>query len=306
MSAQTVLFDKLGPRGRRTVTIVNVFGAIVVLGVLAFVLVRLSQTGQFAGNLWETALSANAWQNYYLPGLQNTLVAAAYSIVGAVLFGLVFGIGRLASNRAVRWFCGVVVEFFRAVPVLIMMIAGWLFFARQLTVIDARLTPLLGVIIGLILYNGSVIAELIRSGVHGLPKGQREAGLAVGMTRGQSIRSIELPQALIAMLPSLVSQFVVILKDSALGSIITYNELLRSARLLGSGAPFAILQTLFVAAVIFIVLNFVLTWVAQRLSRLLGGRTSGRTRPGAQTAAVAVGASGAAPGSDVGGGNDQG
>src|SRR5699024_982245 len=131
---------------------------------------------------------------YLLVGLQNTLVAAAYSIVLAVVFGLLFGVGRLSSSRIIRWTCGVVVEFFRAVPVLIMMIGGWIFCAQVLRV-SPDLSPLLGVVIGLTLYNGSVIAELVRSGVHGLPSGQREAALAIGMTRGQSIRSIELPQA---------------------------------------------------------------------------------------------------------------
>jgi glutamate transport system permease protein len=297
MSAQTVLFDRLGPRGRRTATVVNVLGVALVVAVLVFVVVRLQQTGQLAGNLWSSALSANAWRNFYLPGLQNTLIAALYSVAGALVFGLLFGIGRLSSNRAIRWFCGVVVEFFRAVPVLIMMIAAWILFSRQVSFVGPELAPLLGVIVGLVLYNGSVIAELVRSGVFNLPKGQREAALATGMTRGQSIRSVELPQALIAMLPSLVSQFVVILKDSALGQIITYNELLRSARLLGSGAPFAILQTLFVAALIFIVINFLLTFLAQRLSRLLGGRTAGSASAGAP--ALAVGGTGADAGAET-------
>lgn len=280
MSAQAVLFDALGPRGRRNAVVINIAGAITLVAALGFVVWKFHDTGQLAPNLWARAFSVNAFTNYYLPGLQNTLVAALYATVLALIFGLLFGVGRLSSNAAVRWFCGVVVEFFRAVPVLIMMIAGWLFAAQFLSgVIGPELSPLFGVVVGLTLYNGSVIAELVRSGVHGLPKGQREAGFAIGMTRSQSIRSIELPQALIAMLPSLVSQFVVILKDSALGQIITYNELLRSARLLGSSAPFAILQTLIVAAVIFIALNFLLGWLAQILSRRLSSRTSGKTTP---------------------------
>jgi hypothetical protein len=124
------------------------------------------------------------------------------------------------------------VEFLRAVPVLLMMIFLWLALGRSNLVDDA---PFVAVVIALTLYNGSVIAELIRSGVQGLPKGQREAGLAIGMTQMQSLRAIEVPQALIAMLPALVSQFVVILKDSALGYIIGFPELLQNARRLGVG-----------------------------------------------------------------------
>src|SRR5699024_1470236 len=155
----------------------------------------------------------------------------------------------------------------------------WIFTAQFLGVPPSQ-SPFLGVVIGLTLYNGSVIAELVRSGVHGLPSGQREAALAVGMTRGQSIRSIELPQALMAMLPALVSQFVVVLKDSALGSIITYSELLRSAQLIYADAPFPVLQSLAVIAVIFIVLNALLAWLAGKVARRIGGRTSGKAGGG--------------------------
>lgn len=291
MSTQSVLFDAPGPRARRRMLIGNIVGAIVVLGIAAFVVYQLQVHDQLTADLWAPMIEARTWLYYFLPGLQNTLVAAAYSIVLALAFGLLFGIGRLASNRAIRWFCGVVVEFFRAVPVLIMMIGGWIFCAQVLRV-DPTLSPLLGVVIGLTLYNGSVIAELVRSGVHGLPKGQREAALAIGMTRGQSIRVVELPQALMAMLPSLVSQFVVVLKDSALGAIITYSELLRSARLIGADSPFPVLQSFFVIAVIYIVLNALLAWLAGKVARRIGGRTSGKvTRPGALKGGVDVTAS---------------
>ena len=134
--------------------------------------------------------------------------------------------------------------------------------------------PYYAVIAALTLYNGSVIAELVRSGVRSLPRGQREAAAAVGMTSTQSLRLVEVPQALIAMLPSLLSQFVVILKDSALGYLIGFFELLQYARQLGSGNG-NILQSLVVAAMIFIVINFLLTWAATRLSRRLSSRTAG-------------------------------
>lgn len=290
MSTQSVLFDAPGPRARRRMVYANIIGAIVVVAVALFVVYQMNAHGQLTAEKWAPMVEARTWLYYFLPGLQNTLVAAAYSIVLALVFGLVFGIGRLAANRAIRWFCGVVVEFFRAVPVLIMMIGGWIF-CFQVLGVDPKLGPLIGVVIGLTLYNGSVIAELVRSGVHGLPKGQREAALAIGMTRGQSIRSIELPQALMAMLPSLVSQFVVVLKDSALGAIITYNELLRSARLIGADAPFPVLQSFFVIAVIYIVLNAALAWAAGKVARRIGGRTSGKTKPGALKGGVDMTAS---------------
>src|SRR5699024_11726091 len=135
---QSVLFDAPGPRGRRRALIGNIIAAIVLLGIAAFVVYQLHAHGQLAGELWAPIVEPRTWLYYFLPGLQNTLVAAAYSIVLALLFGLIFGVGRLSSSRPIRWGCGVVVEFFRAVPVLIMMIRAWIFTARVLGVAPSQ------------------------------------------------------------------------------------------------------------------------------------------------------------------------
>jgi len=267
----------------------NIVALALVLYIAYLVVVALADKGQFAASLWQPIFTSDAWQYYFIPGLQNTLRAAGYAVVGAVLFGLVFGSGRLARSRTIRWASGIVVEFFRAVPVLLMMIFFWLLLGFN----SVPEPAFLAVVIALILYNGSVIAELVRSGVGNLPKGQSEAGLAVGLTGGQVLRSVQLPQALIAMLPALVSQLVVVLKDTALGQIIAYPELLRAAQTFGNGNSNN-LQTLTVAALIFIVINWVLTAVARWLSRYLSGRTSGATGtgPGIGNPTVAAGTGG--------------
>jgi glutamate transport system permease protein len=274
MSAQNVLFDAPGPKARRTILIGNIIGALLIAGLIAYVVFLLGGKGQLAAGKWTPFLEGRTWEFFLLPGLLSTLRAAAIAVVTSVLFGLIFGLGRLSHVKPIRWFAGLVVEFFRAVPVLLMMIFLWLALGRSNLVEDA---PFWAVVIALTLYNGSVIAELIRSGVQGLPKGQREAGLAIGMTQMQSLRTIEVPQALIAMLPALVSQFVVILKDSALGYIIGFPELLQNARRLGVGEG-NLLQSLLIAAVIFIIINFALSSLATRLSKLLSFRSKGRAR----------------------------
>ncbi|TJY71342.1 amino acid ABC transporter permease [Arthrobacter sp. CAU 1506] len=273
---QSVLFDAPGPKARSRITITNIVGILIFIAAAFFLLKTLNEKGQLAPELWSPFLTAEVWEFTILPGLINTFKAAAVAIVTSVVFGLLFGVGRLSSNATLRSLCGVIVEFLRAVPVLLMMIFFWLLFG-QLQVGNPADIPFYAVVVALTLYNGSVIAELVRSGVFGLPKGQREAGMAIGMTRGQSLRNIELPQALVAMLPALVSQFVVILKDSALGYIISYAELLRSLQIYGSAGP--ILQALTVAAVLFIIINFTLSWVANWLSRFLSSRTSGKAEP---------------------------
>ena len=225
--------------------------------------------------------------NYLIPGLIDTLTAAGISIVTACRLRLLFGLGRLSTSNTVRVICGTIVEFFRAVPVLLMMIFFYLGLG-QLRILEPSDVPLVAVVLGLTFYNGSVFAELVRSGVHGLPRGQREAALAVGLREGQSLRLVEVPQALIAMLPAIASQLVVILKDTALGVIITYPELLDAARRFGSGNG-NILQALVVAALIFIVINYGLTRLAGVLAGRVGKRTAGKPRAEAPSLVVATG-----------------
>ncbi|MBD7918831.1 amino acid ABC transporter permease [Cellulomonas sp. Sa3CUA2] len=282
-----VLFDVPGPRSRRRMAVVNVLAALLVAGVGAWVLVLLGRKGQLDPALWQPFLAEGTWTSYLLPGLRDTLRAAGLAIAASAVFGLLFGLGRLSGSRVVRWVSGTVVEFFRAVPVLLMMI---FFYAgiSQLRVVEPQDVPLLAVVLALMLYNGSVFAELVRSGVHNLPHGQREAALAVGLRPGQSLRLVEVPQALIAMLPAIASQLVVILKDTALGAIITYPELLDAARRFGSGNG-NIMQALLVAALVFIVINYGLTTLAQRLASRVGRLTAGTARAEAPSLVVAPG-----------------
>ncbi|WMY77797.1 amino acid ABC transporter permease [Citricoccus sp. I39-566] len=286
MTATTsVLFDAPGPKARRNILISNAVALLAVLVVVVLVLMQLDRQDQLAPDKWVNALNGNAWANYYLPGLQFTLQSSGIAVVTALVFGLIFGFLRLAPFAIVRAASGVVVEFFRAVPVLVMMFFLYFFFSRVVAptgLIASADAAYYGVIVGLTVYNGAVIAELVRSGVKSLPKGQREAAAAVGMTNNQSLRLVEVPQALTAMLPSLLSQFVVILKDSALGYLIGFYELLQYSRQLGSGYS-NILQTLVVAALIFIVINFLLTWLASKLAGNLSSRTSGDVAPTTST-----------------------
>ena len=271
MSA-SVLFDAPGPRARRRHAALAAVGLVVALGILVLVVLKMKAANQLGAALWKPFVTDRAvWRDYLVPGLLGTFKAAAISIVLAGVFGVLFGVGRLSSVTALRWFCGVVVEFFRAVPVLLMMIFAYFGLYARGTFFSAETAPLAAVVTGLTLYNGSVIAELVRSGVFSLPKGQSEAGLSVGLTRSQVMRSIQLPQALTAMLPALIGQFVVILKDSALGYQVTYLELLNWSKTLGSAFANTVPAYL-VAALLFIVINYVLTVLASRVQRRLSRR----------------------------------
>jgi glutamate transport system permease protein len=283
MSA-SVLFDAPGPKARARYRLAGIVGGIVVAAFLAFALYQLGSHGNLTADKWKmflgfevNGIDANVWVDYLLPGLLNTLKAAAISIVLAGIFGFLFGIGRMSQVAVIRIVCGIVVEFFRSVPVLVMMLGAFYFYSFN-NIFVADVNPLAAVVTGLTLYNGSVFAELLRSGVGSLPKGQSEAGLSIGLTRGQTLRAIQLPQAVTAMLPALVGQLVVVLKDTALGQIITYNELLTNYQRIGSTWG-NIVPAMIVIAAIYIVINYALTSLAAYVERRL--RQRGRVTLGA-------------------------
>lgn len=270
MSAVSPLFDAPGPRARRRHALLTVLGLVLAGGILGAVLWKFQAQGQLEAELWTVLFDPDVWTEYLIPGIINTLKAAVISIALAGIFGILFGMGRLSHSAPIRWVSGVVVEFFRAVPVLMMMYFAFYLFAIN-DVFGTEYNSLAAVVVGLTLYNGSVIAELVRSGVHSLPKGQSEAGLSIGLTPTQTLRAIQLPQALTAMLPALVGQLVVVLKDSALGTAITYPELLQQAKDVGT-AYGTVIPAYILAAVLFIAINYALSVVAQRVEQRLRRR----------------------------------
>lgn len=185
--------------------------------------------------------------------------------------GALFGIGRFSDHRWLRMPAGVVVEFFRAIPVLILMIIANAVYSEYTNIsTDVRL--LYAVVTGLVLYNASVLAEIVRAGINSLPKGQTDAAKAIGMRKGQIMLFVLLPQAVTAMLPAIVSQLVVIVKDTALGgAVLTFPELLASVRPMSANYGANTIACFTIVAVIYIVVNFALTSFAGWLA---GGPTA--------------------------------
>ncbi len=265
--ASSVLFDAPGPRARTRNRVISGV-TLTLLALLAWAVIsRLADKGQLTAAKWRPFMTGDLWKTYVLPGIIGTLTAAAVSIVLALVLGFLLGVGRLSPVRAVRWPCAVFVEIFRAIPVLILMIFAYFLFALY-GVFPSRQLALAGVVTGLTLYNGAVIAEIVRSGVGSLPRGQSEAAAALGMSWGQTMRSILLPQAIASMLPVLISQLVVVLKDTAIGYQITFLEMVRQGTVIGSTYS-NFVPALIVIAALMISLNFALSAAATRLERRL-------------------------------------
>ncbi|EFD66317.1 glutamate permease [Streptomyces lividans TK24] len=268
----SVLYDAQGPRAKRRNVVFTAVFVVVVLALLWWVYTTLDEKGQLDWAKWQMFFTSDEpWSTYIWPGLQNTLKAAALSMVIALPLGAVLGIARLSDHAWVRIPVAIVVEFFRSIPVLVLMIFGLALFAEY-TDVSSDDRPLYAVVTGLVLYNASVLAEIVRAGILALPKGQAEGAMAIGLRKGQSMRLILLPQAVTTMLPAIVSQLVVILKDTALGgAVLTFPELLASANTMSGYYGANVIASFTVVAVIYIALNFSLTtfasWLERRLRR---------------------------------------
>ncbi|MFF3850439.1 amino acid ABC transporter permease [Streptomyces sp. NPDC002328] len=266
----SVLYDSPGPRAKqRNILLSVLFVVLLALG-LWWVWQKMDDKQQLEWALWEPFTTSEAWTTYLLPGLGDTLKAAALAMVIALPLGAFLGISRMSDHRWVSVPAGAVVEFFRAIPVLLLMLFAYEFYVRS-TDVSSEDRPLYAVVTGLVLYNASVLAEVVRAGILALPRGQTEAAYAIGLRKGQTMTSILLPQAVTAMLPAIVSQLVVIVKDTALGGVMLgFTELLNARSTLAANYA-NVVPSFIVVAIIFIVLNFLLTsfasWLEGRLRR---------------------------------------
>ena len=293
-----VLFDLPGPKARARIRIGTVIGTLLVLAVVAFVLVRLGGNGQLEGQRWSVLFDPNSGVPQALgQALVRTLKVAAVGMVFATVFGLLLAVGRLSDRRWIRIPVTTMIEFFRAIPLLVVIFA--LYFV--LPSFGIRLSAYAALTGGLILYNMAVLAEIFRAGILSVDRGQSEAASGLGLRKSQVMRLVLVPQAVRRMLPVLVAQLVVLLKDSSLGFIIGYFELLRQARSLvefftprfGNEYTF---QLYVAAGLLYILVNVLLS----QLAKLIERRTS-RNRKAGTVAPIRLPDEGmaAAPGASV-------
>ncbi|GAB3571997.1 amino acid ABC transporter permease [Amycolatopsis endophytica] len=259
-----VLFDVPGPKARARHRAMAVLGILVVAAILAYIVYRFIDSGQFTARKWEW-LQYTQVQTDLANALLATLEAFALGAVLALIFGAIFAAGRLSDHAWLRGISTFIVEFFRAIPLLILM---FLFYYGG-PAVGISLPPLTAVVLGLTLYNGSVLAEVFRAGIQALPKGQSEAAYALGMRKTQVMTLVLIPQAIRSMLPTIISQLVVLLKDTALGFLVTYPELLYYARYIGSQGDFGrpIVPSTIVIAAIYIALCLLLTALANFIEK---------------------------------------
>ncbi len=269
MSA-SVLYDVPGPNSARRHRLYAVITVVVLVAIAIWLGLVLADRGQFDAGKWNFLQRESTYRALRV-GFTNTFKAAIVAIALALAFGAAFAAGRLSDRRWLRWPSVVVIEFFRAVPLLLLILFIFLAYASPL----GRFWSL---VLALMLYNGSVLAEIFRAGIASVPRGQAEAAYALGMRKWQVMTFVLIPQSVRIMLPALISQSVVALKDTSLGFIISYQEAVRvtSALFNVSNNP---LQAGLVVAAIFVLINYGLS----RLAVVVEARQ--RRQPGAQPGA---------------------
>jgi glutamate transport system permease protein len=268
--SEAVLYDVAGPRGRRRILIGSVAGLVLVALVVGVAVARLAAKDVFEAERWRV-LARGDLLELLGRGLVATLRAALVAMVLAMAVGGLLAVGRLSRRRWLAAPAGAWVELFRGLPLLLVI----LFLFLGLPAAGVTISTFWALVGGLTLYNSAVIGEIFRAGVLSLPKGQTEAAYAIGLRRGQTLRLILLPQAVRLMLPALISQLVTLLKDTSLGFVIAYAELLRTGRNAVEflGGPYSIPVYTAIAALYIAVnasLSFLARWLDRRTRRRYG------------------------------------
>ncbi|QXT62332.1 amino acid ABC transporter permease [Tessaracoccus palaemonis] len=293
MSASTanVLYDAPGPKARRLSLISSIVSAVVIGGGLLWLIWKLGQprttvngtvlTGLWDPSRWDIFLDSAVWQGLVVRGLiMGTLRAAALAAVLALLLGVVLCFARSAPWRWVRGVSAVVLEFFRGMPVLLMML---------FILLALGTNGYTAVVAALAIYNGAIIGEALRAGINALPKGQREAGLSLGLTPFSTRILIEFPQAFRQMLPIIVAQLVVLLKDTSLAYVVAYPEILRISYQLKDyfGSTTYSFSIFLVVLAIYLAVNFSLSALARWIAKRSGPRAGAHTETNGAAEALA-------------------
>ena len=266
-----VFVDALGPRGRRQTRIASAVAVVVIAAAVVVAVRRLKDNGQLDSDLYRPFTESAALEFYWI-GLLNTLKVAAFAMVLAMAIGVLMALLRLTRSWAVRLLAVVYVEFFRGLPLYLLII----FSAFALPRYGLDISLLTALTLGLVVYNSSILAEVFRAGILSLDRGQTEAAYALGMGYWQTMLLVLIPQAARRMLPAIVSQLVTLLKDTSLGVVIAYEELLRRSQIAGEFFRNT-LQSVAFAAVLYIIMNYCLSqlarWLEVRQRRRLGAGT---------------------------------
>lgn len=262
-SIRDALYEAPGPRTRRLMVAGTVVTGILVIIGIGLVIRQFYVTGQLAPRYWTFLAQPTTWR-YLLQGFRGTVSVALTAGILSLLLGLVLMLGRTSGIRPLSALCRVVTDFFRGVPSLLLIY----FFFLAVPQYGIRLSSFWMITLPVTLAASGVLAEVLRAGVNAVPRGQVEAALSLGMRRGRIMFKIVLPQAVRFVIPSLISQLVVVVKDTTVAYVVSYPDLMQNARVLITNYD-ALVSMYFTVAIVYILLNYAINklsgFVAERM-----------------------------------------
>lgn len=258
------LYEAPGPRTHRRMVVGTIVSALVVLWLVYLVWHQFYVTGQFAPRYWSFFAQWPTWR-FLIDGFRGTIAVAVTAGVISLVLGMLLMLGRVSENRALSAACRVVIDFFRGVPSLLLIY----FFFLIVPQYGIKMPSFWMLTLPVALAAAGVLAEVFRAGVNAVPKGQVEAAYSLGLTRGKVMRRIVLPQAIHYVIPSLISQLVVVVKDTTVAYVVSYPDLMQNGRVLITSYD-ALVSVYFVVSIIYILLNFAINKASAVVARRMG------------------------------------
>lgn len=271
ISMRDALYEVPGPKAKRRIVIGTIISSVAIVGLIAWVVYRLYEMGQFDEKYWWFFGEWTTWR-FLLQGFMGTMEVALTAGAIALVLGVLFMLGRISKHRVVSGIFRVIINFFRGIPSLLLIY----FFFLVLPSYGIKISSFWMMALPISLTASGVLAEVFRAGVNAVPKGQREAALSLGMTDGKVMRKIILPQAIRYVIPSLISQLVVVVKDTTVAYVVSFPDMLQNARVLIANYD-ALVSTYFVVAVLYILLNYAINQAAVYVARRSGTQVVSRT-----------------------------
>ena len=267
MSAKTMrdaLYEEPGPKTRRKMVIGTVISLVLLVALAAWVVYCFWVTGQLSARYWELFSWRTTWR-YLFKGLEGTFAVALTAAALSLVLGMLLMLGRTSHFRVLSAACAVLANVLRGVPSLLFIY----FFFFAMPNLGIKMPAFWMLCIPVTLAASGVLAEVFRAGVNAVPRGQTEAGLSIGLSRWKVKTKIVLPQAIRFVIPSLISQLVVVVKDTALAYVVSYPDLMQNAQVLRTNYD-ALVSTYLVVAVIYILINYLINKASVYVSHRMG------------------------------------
>ncbi len=252
MTIKEALYESPGPKSRRNIRIVTTISIVLLVLLAYFVIRQFYISGQFAPRYWSFFARFTTWK-FFLEGLFGTIKAAMMAAVITFCLGFLMMAGRISKIKFLNYISTALIEFTRGVPTLLFIY----FFFLVVPQTGIKLSAFWKVALPVAISASGMVAEVLRGGVNAVAKGQREAALSLGMGEVRTFIKIIFPQAFRYVVPALISEIVIVLKDTTFAYVVSYNDLMQNASVLISNYD-ALLSVYLVVAVVYIVINYLL------------------------------------------------